>query len=157
VIGPEGRLDELAAAVAAVLPDVRVGESGRVVDAGAAGGGAAGAGAGAVRGVDPDLEQPVVVLTVRQAKGLEFDSVLVADPGMILAESPRGLGDLYVALTRATQRAGVVYTGDLPPVLSRLTEVRSVTEAAETAGVSDVAGLAGDGGDRVGAADAEVA
>ena len=54
--------------------------------------------------------------------------MLVADPGMILAESPRGLGDLYVALTRATQRAGVVYTGDLPPVLSRLAEVASVAE-----------------------------
>ena len=33
---------------------------------------------------------------------------------MILAESPRGLGDLYVALTRATQRAGVIYAGELP-------------------------------------------
>ena len=87
-------------------------------DAGAGGAGAGGAGAG-----DPDLERPVVVLTVRQAKGLEFDSVLVADPAGILAGSPRGLGDLYVALTRATRRAGVVYAGDLPPVLSRLTEI----------------------------------
>jgi superfamily I DNA/RNA helicase len=70
----------------------------------------------------------VVVLTVRQAKGLEFDAVLVADPGMILAESPLGLGDLYVALTRATQRAGVVHTGEPIPVLARLTEVKTVTE-----------------------------
>jgi DNA helicase IV len=74
------------------------------------------------------LERPVVVLTVRQAKGLEFDSVLVVEPGLILAESPRGLGDLYVALTRATQRVGVIHTGELPPVLGRLTEVRSVDE-----------------------------
>jgi hypothetical protein len=72
----------------------------------------------------------VVVLTVRQAKGLEFDSVLVADPAMILAESPRGLGDLYVALTRATRRAGVVYTGVLPPVLRLLAGIGSVGEIA---------------------------
>ncbi len=71
----------------------------------------------------------MVVLTVREAKGLEFDSVLVADPAMILGESSRGLGDLYVALTRATQRAGVVHLGEIPPVLARLTEVASVAEA----------------------------
>ena len=72
----------------------------------------------------PDvLAAPVVVLTVAQAKGLEFDSVLVVDPAGILAESPRGASDLYVALTRATQRLGVVHTGDLPPMLKRLREV----------------------------------
>jgi len=65
---------------------------------------------------------------VRQAKGLEFDTVLVSDPGMILAESPRGLGDLYVALTRATQRAGVIYTGHPMPVLAGLTEVDGLAE-----------------------------
>ena len=52
-----------------------------------------------------------------QAKGLEFDSVLIGDPAGILAESPRGLSDLYVALTRATQRLGVVHSGELPEVL----------------------------------------
>jgi DNA helicase IV len=62
----------------------------------------------------------VVILDVKQAKGLEFDSVLVADPQCILAESPRGANDLYVAITRATQRLGVVYEGQLPAVLSRL-------------------------------------
>ncbi|MDH6121836.1 AAA family ATPase [Kitasatospora sp. GAS204B] len=56
-------------------------------------------------------------LTVQQAKGLEFDSVIVLDPAGILTESPRGLNDLYVALTRATQRLGVVHTGELPAPL----------------------------------------
>jgi hypothetical protein len=82
-----------------------------------------------------------VVLTVRQAKGLEFDSVLVADPAMILAESPRGLGDLYVALTRATQRAGVVHTGALPSVLGGLTAVGSVAEVGTASAVSAAAAL----------------
>lgn len=57
----------------------------------------------------------VTVLTAREAKGLEFDSVLVVDPDGIVIESPRGLRDLYVSLTRCTQRLGVV--GELPDVL----------------------------------------
>ena len=68
-----------------------------------------------------------MVLTVAQAKGLEFDSVLIADPAGILAESPRGLNDLYVALTRATQRLGVVHAGELPPVLDGLKPVGDLT------------------------------
>ncbi|WP_330278208.1 AAA family ATPase [Lentzea sp. NBC_00516] len=68
-------------------------------------------------------EAQVVVLGVTDAKGLEFDAVVVVDPDGILAESPRGASDLYVALTRATQRLGVVHTGTLPDVLSRLKDV----------------------------------
>ena len=45
------------------------------------------------------------VLTVKQAKGLEFDSVIVVDPDAIAAANPR---NLYVALTRATKRLGIV-------------------------------------------------
>ena len=63
---------------------------------------------------DPSLDRPVVVLSVKQVRGLEFDSVLVADPARIVADSPSGLNDLYVAITRATQRLGVVHEGDLP-------------------------------------------
>ncbi|MPY99958.1 MAG: AAA family ATPase [Actinophytocola sp.] len=57
----------------------------------------------------------VSVLTVERAKGLEFDSVIVVAPGEIAAASSRGLADLYVALTRATQRLGVVTTGEALP------------------------------------------
>jgi DNA helicase IV len=71
-------------------------------------------------GEQPDLERRVVVLTVRQAKGLEFDSVVVVEPARIAAESSRGYRDLYVALTRATQRLGVLHTGPLPAGLERL-------------------------------------
>jgi superfamily I DNA/RNA helicase len=62
---------------------------------------------------------------VSDAKGLEFDAVLVVDPDAILGQSPRGASDLYVALTRATQRLGVVHTGELPPVLRKLRPLES--------------------------------
>ena len=61
-----------------------------------------------------DVDGPVVVLTVRDAKGLEFDSVILVEPDAIVAQSPRGRNDLYVALTRATQRLGVLYSGAVP-------------------------------------------
>ncbi|NLU83049.1 ATP-binding domain-containing protein [Rhodococcus sp. HNM0569] len=62
----------------------------------------------------------VGVLTVHDAKGLEFDAVFVVEPGIIVSDSPRGLNDLYVALTRATQRLGVLHTSELPEVLGAL-------------------------------------
>jgi hypothetical protein len=37
-----------------------------------------------------------------------------------VADSPSGLNDLYVAITRATQRLGVVHEGDIPESLTRL-------------------------------------
>ncbi|ATO14179.1 helicase [Micromonospora sp. WMMA2032] len=85
VIVPTGRVTELGAAVVAALPEATVGEQ-------------------------PELANRVVVLTTEQAKGLEFDSVLVVEPERIVSESPRGHSDLYVALTRATQRLGVLRT-----------------------------------------------
>jgi DNA helicase IV len=69
------------------------------------------------------------VLTVRQAKGLEFDCVLIVDPAGLLAESPRGLNDLYVALTRATQQVGVIHTGPLPDVLRGLSPLASAASS----------------------------
>ena len=75
---------------------------------------------GAAVGEQPDLLNQVVLMTVRQAKGLEFDAVVVVEPAEIVAESPRGLSDLYVAVTRATRRLGVLHTTDLPKVLTAL-------------------------------------
>jgi DNA helicase IV len=60
------------------------------------------------------------VLEPTAAKGLEFDSVLVVDPQGIVEEGVRGWGDLYVAMTRATQRLGVVHPGTLPDALAAL-------------------------------------
>ncbi len=99
VIAPKAELAELARAVASRCP-------------------------GASSGADPDLTADVVVLEVRQAKGLEFDSVLIADPAGILAGSPRGRNDLYVAMTRATQRLGILHVGEPPEELA--TSVREL-------------------------------
>lgn len=71
----------------------------------------------------------VSVLTVRDVKGLEFDSVLIAEPQDILDESPRGMNDLYVALTRATQRLGVLHSGPLPEVLTDLAPAEAGTQS----------------------------
>ena len=57
-----------------------------------------------------------------ETKGLEFDAVLVVEPERILADGPRGAADLYVALTRATQRLGVLHQGPLPRALTGLAE-----------------------------------
>jgi DNA helicase IV len=93
VVVPRHRVDEVAAAVRARLPEATT---------------------------DGDLVTGAVVLAPANVKGLEFDSVLVVDPVGIVGEGVRGHNDLYVALTRATQRLGVVHTGELPAMLSGL-------------------------------------
>src|SRR5579863_3854288 len=73
---------------------------------------------GAVPGDQAEsLDAPVALLTVGQSKGLEFDRVVLVDPAGILAQSPAGGHDLYVAITRATHRLTVVHHGDLPAAL----------------------------------------
>ncbi len=79
-------------------------------------------------GVDDDdpLDAPVAVFPVRGAKGLEFDAVVVVDPGAILRQSAKGGQDLYVAITRATRRLTVVYEEPLPEMLGNLARRTSV-------------------------------
>jgi DNA helicase IV len=67
------------------------------------------------------LDSPVSVLDVTAVKGLEFDSVVVVEPAEFLAASARGANDLYVALTRPTQRLLVLHSGDLPAGMDSLT------------------------------------
>jgi DNA helicase IV len=66
------------------------------------------------------LETPVSLFTVTAAKGLEFDAVVLVDPAAVVDAGPRGLRDLYVALSRATQRLAVVHAEPLPAVLDGL-------------------------------------
>jgi DNA helicase IV len=69
------------------------------------------------------------VVPASETKGLEFDAVLVVAPEQILADGPRGAAELYVALTRATQRLGVLHQGPLPQALSGLTEIEAPVQA----------------------------
>jgi DNA helicase IV len=69
-------------------------------------------------GTDDDLlSAPVSALTLDDAKGLEFDAVVVVEPSAIAAEHAHGLGALYVALTRTTTRLALVHADPLPPSL----------------------------------------
>ncbi len=56
----------------------------------------------------------VTVLDPPDAKGLEFDAVVVVEPAAIAGDTPRGLRLLYVALTRAVQELVVVHARPLP-------------------------------------------
>jgi DNA helicase IV len=95
VIVPDAEVARLAEAVRATVPD-------------------------ASWGAEPDLEKQTVVLTARQAKGLEFDSVVLVDPQAILDASQNGLNDLYVALTRAVQRLRILHPGAVPKILEQV-------------------------------------
>jgi superfamily I DNA/RNA helicase len=59
-------------------------------------------------------EISVPVLTPRQAKGLEFDHVVVVEPAAVADDGDRGLRELYVALTRPTKTLVVVHARPLP-------------------------------------------
>ncbi len=92
VVAPAERLVEVAMTVETALP-------------------------GASFGPEVDLRAPCVVLTPEQAKGLEFDGVLVVDPATILT-GRRGVNALYVAMTRATRRLGLLCDGPVPDELA---------------------------------------
>jgi DNA helicase IV len=58
-----------------------------------------------------DLAVPrLQVVTSLEAKGMEYDGVVVVEPGAIVTESASGARTLYVALSRATQRLTTVAT-----------------------------------------------
>jgi DNA helicase IV len=96
LIVPDDLLEEVTAAAMAALPSV--GEATR-----------------------DGLGKKVTVVGARGAKGLEFDAVVVAEPGEIVAERDdhaAGLRLLYVALTRPTQHLAIVHSRPLPAALS---------------------------------------
>ena len=61
----------------------------------------------------------ISVLTPREAKGMEFDHVIVVEPALIVDEAApgQGLRELYVALTRPTTTLVIVHSRPLPPEL----------------------------------------
>lgn len=60
------------------------------------------------------LSQDVVVLSAEEAKGLEFDAVVLVEPADLLEEAHGKIGSLYVALTRPTHALHVVASKPLP-------------------------------------------
>jgi DNA helicase IV len=58
----------------------------------------------------------IAVLTPREAKGMEFDHVIVVEPARIVEEAAEGQGlrELYVALTRPTRTLVLVHSLPLP-------------------------------------------
>jgi DNA helicase IV len=84
VIGAEGRVDDLRARLAAS------------------------AAGHALRPPAAVLDAPLAVMSPRASKGLEFDVVVLVEPGELRA------GDLYVAMTRPTRSLVVVTTSPVP-------------------------------------------
>lgn len=62
------------------------------------------------------VDDEIAVMTAQDAKGLEFDAVVVVEPAELV--EGHGAGDLYVAMTRPTQHLGVVHARPLPAGMS---------------------------------------
>ncbi len=98
VITPRSMTDEVAAALAA----------GEIAHGGATRSG---------------LDLQVTVVPVQLVKGLEVDAAIVVEPARIVSEERHGVRALYVALTRATKRVGVIHVDPLPEAMLDGTEV----------------------------------
>lgn len=68
------------------------------------------------------LDRRIMILTPWDAKGLEFDSVVVVEPRRIAADPAGGPGNLYVAMTRPTQRLYLVGAHGMPAGLDAAAE-----------------------------------
>ncbi len=69
---------------------------------------------GAVGGSADAIDAPVAVVDASDAKGLEFDHVVVVEPARLVTPDASGLRLLYTALTRATQTLTVGARGAAP-------------------------------------------
>jgi superfamily I DNA/RNA helicase len=74
------------------------------------------------RGTSLFDETRIAILTPREAKGMEFDHVIVVEPALIVEEAAEGQGlrELYVALTRPTTTLVIAHSRPLPAELGRL-------------------------------------
>lgn len=62
-------------------------------------------------------DRDIVLVSPQQAKGLEYDAVVIVEPQQIVSEAGGSVGDLYVGMTRATQALTLITTAahdDLP-------------------------------------------
>ena len=58
------------------------------------------------------IDDEIAVMTAQDAKGLEFDAVVIVEPAELI--DSHGAGDLYVAMTRPTTHLGLVHARPLP-------------------------------------------
>ncbi|MDG6102301.1 UvrD-helicase domain-containing protein [Dactylosporangium aurantiacum] len=63
-----------------------------------------------------ELDHAINLISPQEAKGLEFDAVIVVEPEEIVAEDDRGHRLLFVALTRTIRYLDIVCSGDPLPV-----------------------------------------
>ncbi|MFI5505793.1 HelD family protein [Corynebacterium kutscheri] len=62
--------------------------------------------------IGPDSAENATIRGISSVKGLEFDQVILIQPELMVAESPQGWQNLFVALTRATQQLHII--GEMP-------------------------------------------
>jgi DNA helicase IV len=83
--------------------------------------------------VTEDVSAPVVLVPVDDAKGLEFDHVLVVEPERINRSDPAtGPRKLYVAMTRARRSLRLLHRDRLPRVLAGSSEIVRTPAFART-------------------------
>src|SRR5699024_7841895 len=58
------------------------------------------------------VDDEIAVMTAQDAKGLEFDAVVIVEPAELI--DAHGAGGLYVAMSRSTQHLGIVHARELP-------------------------------------------
>ena len=64
------------------------------------------------------LDATIAVLEPAEAKGLEFDHVVVVEPAQLVTADRAGLRLLYVTITRTTKTLTVVHAQPLPEGLT---------------------------------------
>jgi DNA helicase IV len=72
------------------------------------------------------LDAPVAVLTPVDAKGLEFDHVVLVEPVRLVTPDSAGLRLLYMTLSRATRTLTVLHAAPLPEALEPTHEPEGV-------------------------------
>ncbi len=92
------------------------------------------AGRDAVSGSVDAIDAAIAVLTPLDTKGLEFDHVVVVEPGALVDADRAGLRLLYVVLTRATRSLSLVHAAPLPEALVHLEEGVPVMTTIEADG-----------------------
>jgi DNA helicase IV len=76
--------------------------------------------------ITAEEHQAVSVLPASQAKGMEFDHVLVVEPSAVAGQEPAGLRLLYISLTRSTQSLTIMHSAPLPSALTGADDSRPV-------------------------------